>query len=113
MPLELIPELIPMRFERFVELRRSAWLSTTMFSPAKDVSAMPSTAVAEPTRGDVEIEQDLGDELFPVRQIASNNHNGSSSNGSRIETDDSGIKWRYATQGPFFFISLLLCSVRS
>ena len=108
MPLELIPELIPIRLERFVELRRSAWLATTMFSPpapppTKDVSTMASTVV-EPIRGgNIGVEEDpLENEvLSSVRQIPLNNRsNGGSS--SSVETDGSGIKWRYATQGPFF-----------
>ena len=91
-----------MRLERFVELRRSAWLSTTIFSPppAKDVSTVPST-VAEPISGNVEIEENgpLGNEVFPsVHQIPCNSSS-SDNNGGIIETDGSGIKWRYATQG--------------
>ncbi len=86
MPLELMPA----RLERFVELKRSAWLSTPILWAAKDVPAMPP-AVSEPAQQcKTEIDRDLGTEVFPMPQLSFD---------GGAERDGSGIKWRYATQG--------------
>ncbi|RYP41763.1 hypothetical protein DL767_000779 [Monosporascus sp. MG133] len=80
-------ELITMRIERFVELRRPAWLSTPILWPTKDIAPLSSPAPGPPVEG-----INGGDKSFGTEMLPFNDDRGADVNGS-------GIKWKYASQG--------------
>ncbi|RYP71423.1 hypothetical protein DL771_004790 [Monosporascus sp. 5C6A] len=80
-------ELITMRIERFVELRRPAWLSTPILWPTKNIAPLSARAPGPPVQGMNDGEKSFGTEMLPF-----NNDRGADMNGS-------GIKWKYASQG--------------
>ncbi|RYP80962.1 hypothetical protein DL770_006038 [Monosporascus sp. CRB-9-2] len=80
-------ELITMRIERFVELRRPAWLSTPILWPTKDIAPLSAPAPGPPVEGMDDSDKSFGTEMLPF-----NDDRGADMNGS-------GIKWKYASQG--------------
>ncbi|RYP54825.1 hypothetical protein DL768_000389 [Monosporascus sp. mg162] len=80
-------ELITMRIERFVELRRPAWLSTPILWPTKGIVPVSPPAPGPPVEG-----MNDGDESFGTQMLPFNDGRGADVNGS-------GIKWKYASQG--------------
>ncbi|RYP48600.1 hypothetical protein DL769_011188 [Monosporascus sp. CRB-8-3] len=81
-------ELITMRIERFVELRRPGWLATPILWPRKDIAPLSAPAPGPLVQG-----MNDGDKSFGTEMLPFNDDQGADTNGS-------GIKWKYASQGP-------------
>ncbi|RYP10283.1 hypothetical protein DL764_000775 [Monosporascus ibericus] len=81
-------ELVTMRIERFVELRRPAWLSTPILWPTKDITPLSVPTPGPPVGGMNGGDKGFGTEMLPFDD----------DRGADVNT--SGIKWKYASQGP-------------
>ncbi|RYP25171.1 hypothetical protein DL765_000052 [Monosporascus sp. GIB2] len=80
-------ELLTMRIERFVELRRPAWLSTPILGSTKDIAPLSAPVSAPSVQGMGDGDKSPGTEVLPFTDDRGTDMNG------------SGIKWKYASQG--------------